>query len=105
MSSEMINVLNALTDEDAADQASYRLEKPALFIASYMSRAEVFELFRRLAARELTAGDFVTRFAETISVADLENKVLLLPTAFKLLAKYPHLREQHQAKPASTEIL
>ncbi len=65
---------------------------------------EVREVFRRVAAREITAGGFITSFAEASSRADLDNFVLMLPAAYKLLCKYPHLLEQHRAKPAVTEF-
>jgi hypothetical protein len=85
-----------------AQLASDELATPALALAESLDWQEAREIFRRVANRELTAGGFLTAFAESAARADLENFVLLLPTCYKLLAKYPTLLEQHRAKPALT---
>ncbi len=96
--SEAGDVLIALTDYDAASAKSRMLETPALRLVEELDWREAVEVFRRVAAREITAGGFLTRFGEAVATADLENQVLLLPTIYKLLAKYPALVEQHRAK-------
>lgn len=55
-----------------------------------------------MGAREITVGHFLTRVGDCIGSADLENKVLMLPLLYRLLAKYPRLVEDHRAKPALT---
>lgn len=95
-------VIGALSDVGSAAHAADALRVQATALALELRWDEGVEIFRRLAAREITAGGFLTSFAEAVAKADLENQVLLAPTCFLLLAKYPHLLEQHRAKPAIT---
>lgn len=104
MSNEFDDVINALTDYDAAQRASNELASPALELAEELAWEEALEVFRRVAANEITAGSFLTRFAAAVAAADLENRVVMLPTVYKLLVKYPALLEQHRARPAITEF-
>lgn len=93
------DVIRALTDVGAAARAADELRVRAIALALELNWDQGVEIFRRVAAREITAGSFVTAFAAAVAQADLENQVLIAPTCFLLLAKYPHLLEQHRAKP------
>lgn len=97
-------MLRELQDFDRACRLSRELESPACVLASEFGREEAREIFRRVAANEIQTGDFLRRFAEALTAADIENFAVLLPTAFKLLAKYPYLVEQYRAGPAITEF-
>lgn len=97
-------MLRGLQDFDRACRLSRELEAPACALASKLGHEEVCEIFRRVAANEIQTGDFLRRFAEAITAADIENFAVLLPNAFKLLAKYPHLVEQYRARPALMEF-
>lgn len=96
--------LSELSAFDRAAEASAGLAQPALKLAAEFEWHEVREIFRRVAANEIAAGGFLRRFAEAATAADLENFAILLPNCYKLLAKYPHLVEQHRAKPAITSF-
>jgi hypothetical protein len=91
-----------LFDYESASAESRSLESPALELAGAVHWSEAVEVFRRVAAREITAGSFLTNFGEAVAAADLPNQVLMLPTIFKLLAKYPQLLDQHREKPSIT---
>ena len=95
----MKDVMRALTDFDAASAADKALEPRMLALAKELEPDEVREVFRRVAAGEITAGEFVQRFAAAVAAADLENFVVLLLASYKLLVKYPRLLEQHRARP------
>lgn len=98
------DVIAALTDVAAAARAADALRVQATALALELNWDEGVEIFRRVSAREITAGGFLTAFAEAVAKADLENQVLLAPTCFLLLAKFPHLLEQHRAKPTVTSF-
>jgi hypothetical protein len=104
MSTEALRLIGEMTDFNAASARSAILEPFAMSLAEVYEWQEVREIFRRVAAREIKVGSFLQSFADAAAHADLENFVLLLPTAYKLLAKYPTLIEQHKAKPPITEF-
>lgn len=85
----------SLIDFDAARLKSKLLENPALALTADFQPDEVKEIFRQIASMEIHAGGFLRYFAAAISVADLENFSILIPSCYKLLAKYPTLIEQY----------
>jgi hypothetical protein len=99
-----MQALRELIDFDAAREASRALEAPALALCSVVGDEEALEIFRRVGAGEIKTGDFLRSFGEAVAAADLPNKALLLPTCYKLLAKYPYLLERHREKPSITSF-
>lgn len=95
-------VIAALTDVDGARRAADALDEHARALEHVVGWEEAAEIFRRVGAREITAGHFLTSVGEAVGSADLENKVLMLPTLYRLLAKYPRLIEDHRKTPVLT---
>ena len=57
-----------------------------------MTKKEVHEVFRKIAAGERKHGSFLTAFAEALIRADWDNEVILQPAALALIEKYPELK-------------
>lgn len=97
-------IIQAFTFGRTARSAAAALEGQARELEAQVGPEEAIEIFRRVAAREITVGGFLTSVGEAVGHADLENQFVLLPTLYRLLAKYPTLLEQHRAKPPITTL-
>ncbi len=81
-----------------ADEMNIRL-KPfrvrAMELVDDADADEIREVYRRIAAHELPHGGFLTKFADAVTNANLENFYQLLPSAYLFACKY-NLVEQHR---------
>ena len=91
-------IIRSLSDARAARAAALALDEPARELAEKVGADEAVEIFRRVAAREIKVGGFLTHVGEAVARADLENQFVLLPVLYRLLVKYETLLEQHRAK-------
>ena len=96
------DIVQALAYGHAARAAAAALDEPARALEAELGPAEVVEVFRRVAAREIVVGGYLTSVGEAVTHADLENQLVMVPFLCRLLVKYETLLQQHRAKPSIT---